>query len=206
MHAPSNWLTAAVSALALIGSGLSLWESTFKHPEIKVYVSENVQYTRDPYGASEVLAVPVTISNSGARDGAVLSLQLNVKNLTTGKEQIFKSAYTADAQYFGARDDVAARLKRPKLPFAPLSIAARGVYSGTILFYAASGGEAGLIEPLSKLEMTLTLRTPPPGDQLERVLTTLPNSVMLKAEAPSFYPGALLSGENAPLKVSGRDM
>lgn len=208
MHAPSNWLTAAVSALALIGSVLSLWESTFKHSEIKVYVSENVQYTRDPYGASEVLAVPVTIANSGARDGAVLSLQLNVKNLATGKEQIFKSAYTADAQYFGARDDVAARLKRPKVPFAPLSIAARGVYSGTILFYSAAGGgsEAALIEPLSKLEMTLTLQTPPAGDQLERILTILPNPVMLKAEAPSFYPGALLSGDNAPLKVSGRDM
>lgn len=203
MHAPGNWLTAAVSGLALVGSVVSLWESTLKHPEIKVYTSENIQYTRDPYGAFEVLAVPVTVANSGARDGAVLSLQLHVKNLTTGKEQTFKSAYTADAQYFGARDDVAARLKRPKVPFAPLSIPARGVFSGTVLFYGPGGGEKGLIEPLSKLEMTLTVRTPPPNDQLERALTTVPAPVTLKAEVPSFFPGALLSGDNAPLNVSG---
>jgi hypothetical protein len=76
VHAPGNWLTAAVSGLALVGSVVSLWESTLKHPEIKVYTSENIQYTRDPYGAFEVLAVPVTVANSGARDGAVLSLQL----------------------------------------------------------------------------------------------------------------------------------
>lgn len=203
MHAPSNWLTAAVSVLALIGSAVSLWESTFKHPEIKVYVSENIQYTRDPYGPSEVLAVPVTIANTGARDGAVLSLQMKVKNLASGKEQIFKSAYTADAQFFGSRDDVAARLKRPKIPFAPLSIGARSVFSGTILFYGRGGESASLIEPLSKLEMTLSLRTPPLSGQLERVLTTLPPPVILKADVPSFYPGALLSGDNALLDVKG---
>lgn len=205
MHAPSNWLTAAVSVLALIGSAVSLWESTFKHPEIKVYVSENIQYTRDPYEASEVLAVPITIANTGARDGAVLSLLLQVKNLATGKEKIFKSAYTADAQFFGARDDVASRLKRPKVPFAPLSISARGVFSGTILFYGPGGGEGALVEPSSKLEMTLSVRTPSPSDQVERILTTLPAPVTLKAEVPTFYPGALLTGDNAPLKVSGND-
>jgi hypothetical protein len=206
LHAPSNWLTAAVSVLALIGSAASLWESTFKHPEIKVYVSENIQYTRDPYAGAEVLAVPITIANTGARDGAVLSLQLHVRNLATGKEQVFKSAYAADAQYFGARDDVAARLKRPKTPFAPLSISARGVFSGTILFYSSGGSEASLIEPLSKLELILSVRTPSPSDQLERFFTTLPPPVMLKAEVPSFYPGALLSGDNAPLKISGGEL
>jgi hypothetical protein len=206
VQAPSNWLTAAVSGLALIGSALSLWESTFKHPEIKVYVSENIQYTRDPYEETEVIAVPITIANSGARDGAVLSLQLWVKNSATGKEQIFKSAYTADAQYFGARDDVAARLKRPKIPFAPLAIAARGVFSGTVLFYRVGGAKNDLIEPLSKLEITLRVHTPPPSDMLERVFNAPPNVVTVKAEVPSFYPGALLSGDNAPLKVSGDNL
>src|SRR5258706_8151644 len=70
-----------------------------------------------------VLAVPLTIANGGARDGAVISLQLDVKNPATGQTERFKSAFMADAQYFGSRDDVAARLKRPKLPFAPLSVA-----------------------------------------------------------------------------------
>ena len=36
---------------------------------------------------------------------------------------VFASAYTVDAQYFAGNDDVTRRLKRPKMPFAPLSIA-----------------------------------------------------------------------------------
>jgi hypothetical protein len=201
VHAPSNWLTAAVSVLALIGSALSLWESTFKHPEIKVFVSENIQYTRDPYGPSEVFAVPITIANNGAREGAVLSLQMKVKNLSSGKEQTFKSSYTAGAEYFGSRDDEAARLKRPKIPFAPLSIGPRSAFSGTILFYADGTKTPTLIEPLSDLEATLSVQTPPLSSQLDRVLTTLPAPVTFKAKVPSFYPGALLSGDNAPLEV-----
>src|SRR5258706_8402270 len=82
-----------------------------------------------------VLAVPLTIANGGARDGAVISLQLDVKNPATGQTERFKSAFMADAQYFGSRDDVAARLKRPKLPFAPLSVAGRTSLNRTILFF-----------------------------------------------------------------------
>jgi len=197
-----GWVAAAVSGVALIASGISLWESTLKQPEIKVYVSENVHYTRDPYGSYEVLAVPVTIANSGARDGAVISLRLDVKNTATGRSETFKSAFIADAQYFGSRDDYAARLKRPKLPFAPLSVAGRGAFTGTVLFYPAEYSEKKVIDPLAKLEMTLSVVTPPAEGWFERLLATVPAPQMIKAEVPNFLPGALLSGENARLKVT----
>jgi hypothetical protein len=202
MHGRGSWITGAVSGLALIGSAVSLWETTLKQPQIEFYVSENIHYTRDPYGSFEVLAVPLTIVNGGARDGAVLSLQLDVKNTTTGRTEKFKSAYTADAQYFGSREDFAARIKRPKAPFAPLAVAGRSAYTGTILFYRSEGGEKHLIEPSSALEMTLTLIVPPPNNQIDKALTTLPHPVTVKATVPSFYPGALLSGDNAALKVT----
>jgi len=198
-----GWMTAAVSGMALVASGLSLWESTLKQPDIKIYVSENMHYTRDPYGSYEVLAVPVTIANGGARDGAVLSLQLDVKNAATSQTAKFKSAYMADAQYFGGRDDVAARLKRPKLPFAPLSVAGRGAFTGTVLFYGPDPREKKLVEPMSALEMTLTVVMPRAEGWLDRLLSaTPPPPVTIKAEVPNFLPGALYSGENAPLKVS----
>ena len=198
-----GWMTAAVSGMALIASGLSLWESTLKQPDIKIYVSENMHYTRDPYGSYEVLAVPVTIANGGARDGAVLSLQLDVKNAATSQTAKFKSAYMADAQYFGGRDDVAARLKRPKLPFAPLSVAGRGAFTGTVLFYGPDPREKKLVEPMSALEMTLTVVMPRAEGWLDRLLSASPPPpVTIKAEVPNFLPGALYSGENAPLKVS----
>jgi hypothetical protein len=195
-------MTAAVSGMALNASGVSLWESTLKQPNIKIYVSENVHYTRDPYGSYEVLAVPVTIANSGARDGAVISLRLDVKNTATGRSETFKSAFIADAQYFGSRDDYAARLKRPKLPFAPLSVAGRGAFTGTVLFYPAEYSEKKVIDPLAKLEMTLSVVTPPAEGWFERLLATVPAPQMIKAEVPNFLPGALLSGENARLQVT----
>jgi hypothetical protein len=201
-HGLGGWMTAAVSGMALIASGLSLWESTLKQPDIKVYVSENIHYTRDPYGSYEVLAVPVTIANGGARDGAVLSLQLEVKNAATSQTARFKSAYMADAQYFGGRDDVAARLKRPKLPFAPLSIAGRAAFTGTVLFYGPDP-QKKLVDPMSTLDMTLTVVMPKSDGWLDRLLSASPPPpVTIKAEVPNFLPGALYSGENAPLKMS----
>ena len=197
-----GWLAAAVSGVALIASGISLWESTLKQPEIRLYVSENIHYTRDPYGSYEVLAVPITIANGGARDGAVISLKLDVKNTTTGQTETFKSAFTADAQYFGSRDDYAARLKRPKLPFAPLSVSGRSAFTGVVLFYQAEYSEKKLIEPMAKLEMTLTVVTPPAQGWLDHMLIAVPPPVTVTATVPNFLPGALLSGENARLKVT----
>ena len=197
----SNGIATAVSLVALTGSTLSLWETTFKQPHIDFYVSENIHYTRDPFGSYEVLAVPLTIVNSGARDGAVLSLQLDVKNTTSGKSDTFKSTFTADAAYFGSREDAAAGLKRPKVPFAPLSIAGRHAFTGTVLFYRPRG-DKNLIEGAADLEMTLTLVVPPPNNALDKALTKLPNPVTVKASVSNFLPGALYSGDNIPLKVT----
>lgn len=197
-----GFATLIVSGLALFASIYSMWETTLKQPQINFYVSENIQYTRDPYGPFEVLAIPLTIANGGARDSAVLSMQLTVKSKATGRTEKFKSAYMADAQYFGSRDDVAQRIKRPKVPFAPISVAGRSAFSGTVLFYRSEGGDKNIIEASSELEMTLTLVVPPANNQIDRLLTELPQPVTIKAEVPSFYPGALLSGDNAPLKVS----
>jgi hypothetical protein len=108
----------------------------------------------------------------------------------------------ADAQYFGSRDDVAARLKRPKVPFAPISISGRSAFSGTILFYRSEPGDKNLIEPSSNLELTLTATVPPNKQWVDAALSSVPHPVVVKADVPSFYPGALLSGDNAPLRVT----
>ena len=91
-------LPTAISALALCGSAVSMWETTIKQAEVRLYVSDNIFFTRDPYGSYEVLIIPVTLSNRGARDGTVLTLALDVKNLTTNQSKRFKSTYTAEAK------------------------------------------------------------------------------------------------------------
>lgn len=196
-----GWLTTAVSGMALMASGVSLWESTLKQPDLKVYVTDSLSYTRDPWGGYEVLAIPMTIANGGARDGAVIAMTLDIKT-ATGKSETFTSAYTVDATYFGATDDVSARRRRPKLPFAPLSIAGRSAYSGTVLFYPAEFREQKAVEPKSRIDMVLRIATPGPDGIIDKALSRRTEAIRLAADVPNFLPGALLSGEMARLRLA----
>jgi len=49
--------------------------------------------------------------------------------------------------------------------------------------------------------MRLGFVVPPPGNLFDRMLTANPRPVLVRAQVPNFYPGALLTGDNAPLKV-----
>ena len=180
MAARGNRLATLVSAFAFAFSAVSFYETVLKQPNLRVYVTDTLAYTRDPWGGYEVVAVPLTIANSGARDGAVITLELDVKNVDTGKAETFTSAYTADAQYFGGSDDVAKRIKRPKLPFAPLSIAGRGAFAGVILFYSEEGS-AKLVEPNSKLELTLRVLTRAADGWLEAMFLAKPARIAMQA-------------------------
>ena len=200
MAGRGNRLATLVSAFAFAFSAVSFYETVLKQPNLRVYVTDTLAYTRDPWGGYEVVAVPLTIANSGARDGAVITLELDVKNADTGKAETFTSAYTADAQYFGGSDDVAKRIKRPKLPFAPLSIAGRGAFAGVILFYSGEGS-AKLVEPNSKLELTLRVLTRAADGWLEAMLLAKPARIELRAEVANFLPGALMVGDMARMRL-----
>ncbi len=206
MASKGSKLATLVSAFAFAFSAVSFYETVLKQAILKVYVTDTLAYTRDPYGGYEVIALPVTIANGGARDGAVISLALDVKHLESGRTETFTSAYTADAQYFGGRDDVANRIKRPKLPFAPLAITGRSAFAGTILFYAPESREGRdqkvLIEPKSKIEMTLRVVTAPPEGWLDRLLFTSPLPIKLAGEIGGFLPGALYVGETVKIRLT----
>jgi len=200
MAARGNRLATLVSAFAFAFSAVSFYETVLKQPNLRVYVTDTLAYTRDPWGGYEVIAVPLTIANSGARDGAVITLELDVKNVESGKSETFTSAYTADAQYFGGSDDVAKRIKRPKLPFAPLSIAGRGAFAGVILFYSGEGS-AKLVEPNSKVELTLRVLTRAADGWLEAMFLAKPARIALQAQVANFLPGALLVGDMARMHL-----
>jgi len=143
-----------ISATALLFSGFSLWETSLKQADLSVYVTGVVAYERDltadesiqPAGGFEVFAVPITIANSGARDGAVLSLQLNVNNPKTGLSARLESTYTADGAYFANTGP-----KRPKTPFSALVIAGRSAWTGTVLFYPVSYSNEKALTPVRKV-------------------------------------------------------
>jgi hypothetical protein len=192
-------VTAIVSAIALVFSAYSLWETSLKRAELSLYVTDGVAYTRDPNnedgafqaGGYEVLAVPVTIANSGARDAAVLSLQLDAKNPETGDTARFDAAYTAGGEYFAPNRGESSS-GRPRTPFAALVVAGRSAWSGTILFYASDYKKPKLINKSNdKIEVTLRLLTPAPNGWLERMLSGAAAPATLSLNVPDTYAGRL---------------
>src|SRR5262245_28762855 len=167
MHAPkhsgSGRITAVVSAIALLFSGFSLWETSLKRADLSVYVAGVVTYSRDnsaslsimPSGGFEVIALPVTIANSGARDAPVLGLQLDVKNPQTGLSARFEATYIAEASYFNTHSRT-----REKTPFSALVLAGRTAWRGTVVFYPISYSNGKSLTPVGKVrEFNDMLRT-----------------------------------------------
>lgn len=78
-HSGGSRVAAIASAIAVAFSAYSLWETSLKQAELTAYVTGDITYERDttadeyiqPSGGFEVLAVPITIANSGARDAPV---------------------------------------------------------------------------------------------------------------------------------------
>src|SRR5262252_10242141 len=147
-------VATVISGVALLFSGFSLWETSLKQADLNVYVTGVVAYERDltadeyilPAGGFEVFAMPITIANSGARDGAVLALQLDVSNPRTGMTGRFDATYTADGSYFANTGT-----KRPKTPFSALVIAGRSAWTGTVLFYPVSYSNEKALTPVRKV-------------------------------------------------------
>lgn len=157
--------TMLVSALALLFSGVSLYQSVIKQAQIHIFTPDSVFYTIDPNGTYEVFAIPVTVSNSGARDGIISSLKLEARNVETGISRTLEASYFADPGYFTTwkigGGDIA---RRPKSPFAPLSVTGRGSVTATVLFYPREYKE--------EKEKVVPVEGDPPGKgRYELVLT-----------------------------------
>ncbi len=121
--------SAVISALALAFSGYSLWESSLKAPDLKLFVPPVIQFSA-PYNNSnfEVIEVPVTLLNDGGRTGTVLSMDLEVTNPKTGETKRF---YAAN---FGRWTMEKARSLSFDA-FAPMPLAGKSSKTETVLFF-----------------------------------------------------------------------
>jgi hypothetical protein len=124
-----GFLTAIASAIALLFSAYSVYETSLRKPELHVFVPPVIRYST-PYQNSnfEVFAIPVSLSNLGARAGTVVDMSLAVTN-TRSKET--KQFYAAD---IGVWTMDAARAFAFQ-PFAPMTLAGKSSNSQSILFY-----------------------------------------------------------------------
>jgi hypothetical protein len=153
-------IASVISAVALALSVYSLWESTLKPADLRVFVPPVIQYSA-PYQNSnfEMVAIPVTLANEGAQTGTVLSMELAVTDPRTHETKRFYSAdfgrWTMERTRSGAYQ-----------PFAPISLAGRTSRTESVLFYTRGEQEKPdqLIHDVGAYAFRLTLEEAISGD------------------------------------------
>ena len=122
-------IAAVISIVALALSLYSLWETSLKRADLRVFVPPVVHYAA-PYQNSnfEMIAIPVTIANEGAQTGTVLTMELAVTDPRTNQTKRFYSAdfgrWTMEKTRSGAYQ-----------PFAPIALAGHSSRTESVLFY-----------------------------------------------------------------------
>jgi hypothetical protein len=146
-------LAAVFSAIALAISSYSLWETSLKKADVRVFVPPVIQYS-SPYQNTnfEVIAVPLTLTNEGARTATVLAMELGVADPRTKETKHF---YAAN---FGRWTMERTRASAYE-PFAPISLAGRTSRTESVLFYTRGEEQKPdqMIQELGAYAFTLTL-------------------------------------------------
>lgn len=178
-HASHGGLLATIlSAVALLISGLSYYETTLKTAELSVYVPPMIHYARD---GRDVFNVPVTIANDGARTGTVLTMELEVERISEGegmKKRRFHAAFIGE--YPRGED------KTPSRSFAPLAIAGHSTFTETVRFYPMDDDDGVLVSDKGDFRFTLTLLTAKPDQpgMLEQAFRTDPAPLVFELNLP----------------------
>ena len=141
-----------LSAVAVLFSGYSLWDTALKSADLRVFVPRVIYYAA-PYTNTnfEMIQVPVTITNEGAQTGTVLHFDLAVTDPRTKATKHFYAAEVGTWSMERTRT-------RSYTGFAPLSLAGRESRTEYILFYTRGEEEKPeqIIREVGSYQFTLT--------------------------------------------------
>ena len=84
----------SISLISLAFSGVSLYETVLKQPSLQILAGCNWEYGRGPGSYDEFFVVPVTVTNHGARAGAVLAMELTASK--GGQSKPFGARFTVE--------------------------------------------------------------------------------------------------------------
>ncbi|MBI1650346.1 hypothetical protein [Hyphomicrobium sulfonivorans] len=191
-----GWQATILSAFALALSAYSLYETSFKTAEIEVFIPPVIQYARDGGGDTELFSIPITVTNSGARTGTILSLQLTAENLKTNQKKQFYSAFLGEHQV---------NADAPNRSFAPLSIAGRETFSDTIRFYPDGDVFPKVIDDAGDVRFTLNLVTAQARrpDFIDKLFTNAVEPVVFERTLP-WYSDQMLSMRRQAISMPER--
>lgn len=154
-HVSNGGLGATLlSGVAVLFSGYSLWESSLKTADVQVFVPRVISYAA-PYQNTnfEMISIPVTLSNEGARTGTVLDLDLAVTDPRTKQTKHFYAAELGVWSMERTRT-------RAYESFAPLPLTGRTSRTEQVLFYTRGDDEKPeqIIRQPGTYTFTLTVR------------------------------------------------
>jgi hypothetical protein len=189
-----DWLSFSGSAIAVVASGISLWQTVLKRPILHIYTGDNISFVGDNE-AGHAIAIPLTILNAGARDGVVLSFNLVARDVGTGWVKHFRSSYVAGTDFYSSPS-------RSKMAISPIAVPGRFFYAATLLFYPTNWDEHFEDTYEAALDVTIEPVIAPPSDWLDRLLRAAPRPFTLQLQYKNndvMYH--MKTGELRPLKI-----
>lgn len=193
-HEAGRW-GLIISVIALLLSGVSLYETVLKQAKPAIYISGVMRYWRDPREGSEVFALPITIANHGMRDAVITSIGLSAEKRGQAVHGSFTSAY------FGEGPEATLKL------FSPISIEGHRSFAGTVTFYRDKLKGASAVIPLVDASdvyvFCVAIQTELSADWsiFSPLFHFRPLVVEFQAELPWFDRSALESGQTIPLRI-----
>lgn len=191
----ANRIAAVVSAIALIFSAYSLWETSLKKADVRVFVPPVIHFSSPGQNTNfEVVEVPITVANEGARTGTILAMYLLVTDTKSGNTKRF---YAADLGRWSPERKRSGALK----PFAPIALAGRTSRSETVLFYTQGDEKVmQVIRELGRYRFKLMLEVAEDNEWgvLDRLWPSKAPEVGFEAEL-KYYDARAFIGGSIPL-------
>jgi len=194
-HRGAGHWGVVISVIALLLSGVSLYETVLKQAKPAIYISGVMRYWRDSRERSEVFALPITIANHGMRDAVITSIGLTAEKRGQAVHGSFTSAY------FGEGPEATLKL------FSPISIEGHRSFAGTVTFYRDKPKGASTVIPLVDASdvyvFCVAIQTELSADWsiFSPLFHFRPLVVEFQAELPWFDRSALESGQIIPMRI-----
>lgn len=121
-------VAAGASAIAVLFSGFTLWDTSLQQSDLRIYVPPVIFYAGHQQNSNvEAIKIPVTIVNEGAQTGTVLSLNLDVAD-GAGHSKGFYSASIVPEE-------------GSPIPFAPMVLQGHTSKTAILLFYTRGSAQ-----------------------------------------------------------------